>query len=52
MAQLAAIFVAVGVAFGLLRGDGVLVGGIAGTLLFGLMIGVGALVEAIGRGKR
>jgi hypothetical protein len=43
MAQLAAIFVVTGVLFGLLRGDGVLIGAVAGALLFGLMIGVGSL---------
>jgi hypothetical protein len=52
MAQLAAIFVAIGAGFGLLRGDGLVFGAVAGALLFGLMIGVGSLCELIGRGRR
>lgn len=48
---LGAIFVAVGVVYGLLRGDGIAFGALAGALLFGFMMGVGFLASWIG-GKR
>jgi multidrug transporter EmrE-like cation transporter len=48
---LAALFVAVGVVYALLRGDGMIFGALAGALLFGFMIGVGFLATWIG-GKR
>lgn len=50
--ELAGIFVTFGAVLGLLRGDGLLLGAIAGALLFGLVIGVGILCELIGRGSR
>jgi uncharacterized membrane-anchored protein YjiN (DUF445 family) len=43
------IFVTIGAAFGLLRGDGIVIGAVAGMLLFGIVFGVGVLVEVIGR---
>jgi hypothetical protein len=49
VAQLGGIFIAMGAAFGLLRGDGVIIGMIAGALLFAIIIGVGSLVELIQR---
>jgi hypothetical protein len=51
-AKLCAIFVAIGAAFGFLRGDGIAVGSVAGILLFGLVIGVGTLAELINRRGR
>jgi len=50
LAKLGAIFVAFGAVMGLLRGDGIVIGAVAGVLLFGLVIGVGVLVGLIGRG--
>jgi len=44
-----ALFVAAWVVFGLLRGHGVLIGAIAGLLVYGLVMGVGYIVE---RGRR
>ena len=49
LAGLAAIFTAVGAAYGFLRGDGVDIGAIAGLLLFALVIGIGLLVEFLRR---
>ena len=51
LAQLGGMFVAFGAVYGLLRGDGLVLGAIAGVLLFALVMGVGALCEVIGRGK-
>lgn len=49
LAKLGAIFVAIGFVWGLLRGDGTLIGALAGLLLFAFMVGIGALVEMIAR---
>jgi len=49
---LLAIFIAVGAIFGLLRHDGALIGALAGALLFGFAMGVGALADWLGRDRR
>lgn len=51
MLHLGGVFVAVGIVYGLLDGDGVIFGAIAGILLFGFMIGIGSLAVWIGRDK-
>jgi hypothetical protein len=50
--QLGAIFVVVGIVFGLLNGNGIIIGALAGALLFGLVIGVGTIVEAVQRKQK
>jgi hypothetical protein len=47
--KLGAVFVAIGFVWGLLRGDGALIGALAGLLLFALTMGIGAIVELIKR---
>jgi hypothetical protein len=48
---LGVIFVAAGVIYGLLRGDGIVIGALAGTLLFVLVIVVGTIAEVAQRKK-
>jgi hypothetical protein len=50
--QLGAIFVAVGAVFGLLSGGGIIIGALAGALIFGMVIGVGTIVEAVQRKQK
>jgi hypothetical protein len=52
MATLGGFFVAVGAGYGLWRDGEIIFGIVAGGLLFGLVIGVGALAEWIGGGRR
>lgn len=50
-AQLGAIFVAVGILYAILSGDGVIFGILAGAMLFAFMMGIGFLATWLG-GKR
>ena len=49
---LAGIFMAIGAIWGLFSGDGPFLGATVGGLLFALVMGVGSLLELIGRRKR
>jgi hypothetical protein len=48
-AVLGALFLGVGAVFGLLRGDGVVLGAVAGGIMFGIVVGVGGLLSLLPR---
>jgi hypothetical protein len=48
LGKLGGVFVVIGVGFGALNGDGLLLGAVAGALMFGIVIGVGWLCTLLG----
>jgi len=47
-AKLGGIFVAIGTVFGVLSGDGIIVGAVAGALMYFIMFGIGYLCTLLG----